>query len=46
MRSTWRSPHGADDDAELRYVLDLLGQAQEFAESLAADGRGMVYPIG
>lgn len=43
---TWRSPHGADDEAELRYVLDYLGNAQQFVESLAADGRGMVYLIG
>jgi hypothetical protein len=43
---TWRSPHGADDEAELRYVLDYLGRAQEFVASLAADDRGMVYLIG
>lgn len=43
---TWRSPHGADDEAELRYVLDFLRQAQQFVESLAAEGRGMVYLIG
>lgn len=43
---TWRSPHGADDEAELRYVVDFLERAQEFVESLAADGRGMVYLIG
>jgi len=43
---TWRSLHGADDEAELRYVLDHLGRAQEFVESLAADDRGMVYLIG
>ncbi|MFD4422822.1 DUF1877 family protein [Agromyces sp. NPDC058484] len=43
---TWRSRHGADDDSELRYVLDYLRRAQEFVESLAADGRGMVYLIG
>lgn len=43
---TWRSRHGADDDEELRYVLDYLTRAQEFVESLAADGRGMVYLIG
>lgn len=42
----WRSPHGADDEDELRYVLDFLGRAREFVESLAADGRGMVYLIG
>lgn len=43
---TWRSQHGADDADELRYVLDYLKRAQEFVESLAADGRGMVYLIG
>lgn len=43
---TWRSPFGADDDAELQYVLDYLGGAQEFVESLAREGRGMVYLIG
>ncbi|HEX5859509.1 MAG TPA: hypothetical protein VFY91_15505 [Microbacterium sp.] len=43
---TWRSPHGADDQDELRYVLDFLRRAQEFVESLAAEGRGMVYLIG
>ena len=43
---TWRSRHGADDDDELRYVLDYLTWAQEFVESLATDGRGMVYLIG
>jgi hypothetical protein len=43
---TWRSPHGADAEDELRYVLDFLGRAQEFVESLATDGRGMVYLIG
>ena len=43
---TWRSPHGADDEDELRYVLDFLGRAQEFVESLASDGRGLVYHIG
>lgn len=43
---TWRSRHGADDEDELRYVLDFLRRAQEFVESLAADGRGMVYLIG
>ncbi|CDK01257.1 conserved hypothetical protein [Microbacterium sp. C448] len=43
---TWRSPHGADDDAELQYVLDYLRRAQEFLESLADEGRGMVYLIG
>lgn len=43
---TWRSPHGADDEAELRYVLDYLGRSQEFVESLAIDDRGMVYLIG
>jgi hypothetical protein len=43
---TWRSRHGADDDDELRYVLDYLRQAQEFVESLAVDCRGMVYLIG
>ena len=43
---TWRSPHGADDESELRYVLDFLGRAQEFVESLAVDGRGLVYLIG
>ena len=42
----WRSPFGANDEAELRYVLDFLTRAQRFAESLAADGRGMVYLIG
>jgi len=44
--STWRSRRGADDDDELRYVLDYLTRAQEFVESLATDGRGMVYLIG
>jgi hypothetical protein len=43
---TWRSPHGADEEDELRYVLDFLGQAQEFVKALAEDGRGMVYLIG
>lgn len=43
---TWRSRHGADDDDELRYVLDYLTRAQEFVEALATDGRGMVYLIG
>ena len=43
---TWRSRHGADDDDELRYVLDYLTWAQEFVEALATDGRGMVYLIG
>jgi len=43
---TWRSPFGADDEDEIRYVLDFLGRAQEFVTSLAADGRGMVYLIG
>jgi len=43
---TWHSPHGADDESELRYVLDFLGRAQEFVQSLAKDGRGMVYLIG
>lgn len=43
---TWHSPHGADDDEELRYVLDFLRRAQDFVRSLAADGRGMVYLIG
>jgi hypothetical protein len=43
---TWRSPFGADDDEEIRYVLDFLRRAQEFVASLAADGRGMVYLIG
>ena len=38
---TWRSRHD-----ELRYVLDYLTWAQEFVESLATDGRGMVYLIG
>ncbi|UOE44041.1 YfbM family protein [Agromyces larvae] len=42
----WRRPHGADGDDDLRYVLDYLRQAQEFVESLARDGRGMVYLIG
>jgi hypothetical protein len=42
----WRSRHGAPDDDELRYVLDHLGRAQNFVETLAADGRGMVYLIG
>ena len=44
--STWRSRHGADDDDELRYVLDFLRRAQRFVESLATDGRGLVYLIG
>lgn len=43
---TWRSRHGADDEAELLYVLDFLVRAQEFVESLAAHGRGLVYLIG
>ena len=43
---TWRSPHGADDESELRYVLDFLGRAQEFIQALATDRRGMVYLIG
>lgn len=43
---TWRSRHGADEDDELRYVLDYLTRAQEFVEALATDGRGMVYLIG
>lgn len=43
---TWRSLHGADDEAELQYVRDFLGRAREFIESLAAEGRGMVYLIG
>ena len=43
---TWRSRHGAGEEDELRYVLDYLKRAQEFVESLAADGRGMVYLIG
>lgn len=42
----WRSPHGAIDEAERRYVLDYLEHAREFVESLAAEGRGMVYLIG
>lgn len=42
----WRSPQGADDESELRYVLDFLGRAQEFVELLATEGRGMVYLIG
>ena len=43
---TWRSRHGADDETELRYVLDFLVRAQEFVASLADGGRGMVYLIG
>lgn len=43
---SWRSRHGADDDSELRYVLDFLGRSQEFVKSLAVEGRGMVYLIG
>lgn len=43
---TWRSRHGADHVDEVRYVLDYLRRAQAFVESLAADGRGMVYMIG
>ena len=43
---SWRSRHGADVEDELRYVLDYLRRAQEFVESLATDGRGMVYLIG
>ena len=43
---SWRSPRVADDEDELRYILDFLKRAQEFVESLAADGRGMVYLIG
>lgn len=43
---TWRSPHGAGDEDELRYVLDHLTRAQEFVRSLARDDRGMVYLIG
>ena len=43
---SWRSPRVADDEDELRYILDFLQRAQEFVESLAADGRGMVYLIG
>lgn len=43
---TWQSRHGADNDDELRYVLDFLKRAQEFVDQLAADGRGMVYLIG
>ncbi len=42
----WRSPHGANRDDELRYVLDYLEKAQQFVEALTADGRGMVYMIG
>lgn len=40
------SPYGADPEAEREYVLDYLARAQEFVESLAVDGRGMVYIIG
>lgn len=43
---SWSSPHGADDEAELRYLRDRLRQAREFVEGLAADRRGMVYLIG
>lgn len=43
---TWASPHGANGEDELHYVLDHLHRAQEFVESLAADRRGMVYLIG
>lgn len=43
---TWRSPYGADDEDELRYVLDFLRRAQEFVDSLAVEGRGMIYLIG
>jgi len=43
---SWRSPRVADDEDELRYILDFLQRAQEFVASLAADGRGMVYLIG
>lgn len=44
--ATWHSRHGASDDDELQYVSEFLGRAQDFVESLAADGRGMVYLIG
>ena len=43
---TWASPFGADDEDEVRYVLDFLERAQEFVSQLADDGRGMVYLIG
>ena len=43
---TWRSPHGATDEEERRYVLHYLERARDFVESLAAEGRGMVYLIG
>jgi hypothetical protein len=43
---TWRSRHGADDESELRCVLDFLGQSQEFVQSHAAEGRGMLYLVG
>lgn len=42
----WRSPFGADDGDEIRYVLDFLERAKEFVKALADDGRGMVYMIG
>lgn len=44
--ATWRGRYGADDDDELRYVLDYLGRARQFVQALATDGRGMVYLIG
>lgn len=44
--TTWRSPHGAEADSELEYVLHFLERAQAFVDSLATDGRGMVYLIG
>lgn len=42
----WRSPFGADEEDEIRYVLDFLTRAQEFVTALADAGRGMVYLIG
>lgn len=42
----WRSPLGADDEDEVRYVLEFLNRAQEFVTQLAEDGRGMVSLIG
>lgn len=43
---TWRSPFGATEDDEVRYVLDFLHSAQTFVTRLADYGRGMVCMIG
>lgn len=43
LRGAHTAPEAED---EARHVLDYLRRAQEFGESLASEGRGMVYLIG